>query len=80
MVTGFKQRVKAPTRDDHLLDLVLSDIEPTRVSVLNKISDHNIVLAVFDFGVPDVVSVCRTVFDYKKANWSGISSDLCALD
>ncbi len=80
MASGMKQRVKMPTRDDYLLDLVLSDIDPLQVQVRSKIADHNVVTANFDFGVPDAVSVDRMVFEYNKADWEGIVNDICEFD
>eukprot|EP00969_Alexandrium_andersonii_P253408 11199820-Alexandrium_andersonii.AAC.1 len=42
---GFVERVGAPTRGPHLLDLVLTDVaELTTTSVHAKISDHDLVL------------------------------------
>ena len=77
---GLKQRVKCPTRDDNLLDFVISDIDPHRVDILPRISDHNMVLAVFDIGVPESVCVKRTVFEYSKAKWSEIQAEFDAFD
>ena len=77
---GLRQFVKRPTRDAHLLDLVISDIEPRRVDILPAISDHNMVLAEFCFGVTESELVSRVVFEYRKANWDAIRSDFRAMD
>ena len=77
---GLKQRVKAPTRGKHLLDLLLSDLDPAGVNVLNMIADHNIVLAKFNFGVPESLSVSRIVFDYNKADWEHLQNAICGHD
>ena len=77
---GFKQFVKQPTREDHLLDLVIADFDASSVDVLAKIADHHIVLAKFDVGVPESTVVRRFVFDYSKADWAEISRDLLGFD
>ena len=73
---GFKQLVTQPTREEYLLDLVIADFEASSVDVLAKIADHHIVLAKFDFGVPEAVIVRRTVFDCAKADWADIRRDM----
>ena len=69
---GLKQWVKRPTRDDYLLDLVISDLQAWKVELLPAISDHNMVLACFDIGIPEATVVTRTIFDYGKADWASI--------
>ena len=49
---GLKQLVKGPTREDHLLDFVIFDLQAHMVEILPAISDHNMVLANFDIGIP----------------------------
>ena len=41
---GLSQIVKEPTRNDHLLDLVLTDCEDVTAAVCGKITDHRLVL------------------------------------
>ena len=69
---GLTQCVKQPTRDEHLLDLIIADVLPHRVAILPSISDHKLVLADFCFGVTESEHVARTVFDYAKADWVAI--------
>ena len=75
LAQGLKQQVTKPTRDENLLDLVISDLKAVKVSVLPKVSDHNMVAAEFDLGVPPAQIFSRTVFDYAKANWNHIRRD-----
>ena len=77
---GLKQFVTKPTREEHLLDLVIADLAPSSVDVLAKIADHNIVLAKFDIGVPDCAVVRRQVFDYSKADWAEIRREMQGFD
>ena len=73
--------VKAPTRDQYLLDLVLTDIEELSHSeVLSPFADHNLVRSFLDFSIPEVVSQVRAVFDYSSANWHSIRRDLSNCD
>ena len=74
---GFTQHVREPTREGHLLDLVLSDLEvPVPTVVLPKIADHGLVLASFSLGVPSEVAHFRDVWQYAKADWAGLNSAL----
>ena len=78
---GLTQCVKDPTRYDYLLDLVLTDLESfTSIQVLSSISDHNSVLASFDFRVHWEASISRTIWDFTKADWEAIKSSLSAID
>ncbi len=73
---GLKQLVKRPTRDNHLLDLVIADIDASFVEILPRISDHNMVLVGFSVGIPESVVVKRGVFDYVHAKWDELQEDL----
>ena len=75
LARGLKQQVKQPTRELYLLDLVISDLVATNIEILPRISDHNMVLAEFDLGVPSAVVLRRTVFDFGKADWDSIRLD-----
>ena len=77
---GLRQLVKALTRENHLLDLVISDLQARVVEILPAISDHNMVLASFDIGIPESTIVTRTVFDYCQADWASIKHDLAEFD
>ena len=39
-------------------------------------SDDNIVLAGFDIGIPETLSVRRVVYDYCKASWGELQTEL----
>ncbi len=70
---GFKQLVRKPTREGHLLDLVLSDMnEALKTTVLPKIADHNVVRTRFALQVPQTTLHRREVFLYKSADWNGM--------
>ena len=58
---GLKQLVRTPTREGHLLDLVLTNIPGARASVLPAITDHKIVKAELTFKVPEQSTVTRMV-------------------
>ena len=78
---GLKQWVMDPThKDGHLLDLVISDLHPRSIEVVHAISDHNMVLACFDIGIPESTLVSRKVFDYAMADWASIKRDIAAFD
>ena len=74
---GLTEHVKAPTRGDNLLDLVLSDLgNSLKIEVLPEINqgDHSLVLVHFDFGVPVTVSITRNVWFFKKADWKRLQN------
>ena len=77
---ALRQLVKQPTREEHLLDLIISDLPATDVKVLPKVSDHNMVLADFSFDVEDDEPTRRVVFDYAKADWKAVRRDVAAHD
>ena len=76
-ICGLVEKVGAPTRGDHLLDLVLSDLgSELRCKVIDGVSDHNAVLGTVAFGVPQFHEIQREYFDYKRAPWDKIREDL----
>ncbi len=72
---GLKQHVKEPTRGDHLLDLVLSDLGTCiRCSVHPGVleSDHRCVISDIDISIPALVPSTRQCFDFGKAKWNDL--------
>ena len=69
MEEGLRQIVAAPTRNENLLDLVLTDIPDTEATVGGKIQDHKFVLTKFNFRVPETEFMPREVWNYSKADW-----------
>ena len=73
MESRLHQLVKEPTRGDHLLDLVLSDLgDVVSTRVFSPIADHNLVFVRFGFTIQLpficafglVLSFCRLVWSY----------------
>ena len=53
-------QVNGPTHTDrHLLDLVISDLQPRSVEIINAILDHNMVWACLDIGIFESTLVIR---------------------
>ena len=75
---GLKQIVKTPTREGHLLDLVLTNIPGTRASVLPAITDHKLVTAVLNLKAPEKATVTRVVWQFAKADWDKMRDMLSA--
>ena len=73
---GLKQLVKNPTRENLLLDFVISDLQARMVKILPANSDRNMVLASFDIGISKSMTVTRLVFDYSKADCATITCNL----
>jgi hypothetical protein len=77
---GLKQWVSQPTRkhtsgSDHLLDLVMADIEVV-ATVGGTIRDHRYVLTKMKAPVPDSVEVEREAWNYSKADWVRLKDEL----
>ena len=66
---GLTQKVTKPSKDEHLLDLVLTDIPGTTTQVSAGIADHKIVTAELKFKVPEQVTLTRMVWQFAKADW-----------
>ncbi len=76
---GLTQCVKVPTRGEHLLDLVLTDLPAhsqcsVHPGVLDK--DHWAVIVDVAISIPSCSAVHRTCFDFGKAKWSDIKTAL----
>ena len=54
---GLQQKVTKQTREDHLLDLVLTNVPGVRTKILTAISDHKLVVAELPFKVPERVII-----------------------
>ena len=78
--TGLRQMVREPTRGDHLLDLVVTDIESTSVFITSQIADHCVITARLNLSIPRTASHSRTVWSFNKANWEGMNEELRAVD
>lgn len=70
------QLVRKPTRGDYLLDLVMTNLENAHAVVQPSICDHAVVTASFKFNVPLIKHVQRTLWDFKRSNWSKLRSAL----
>ena len=80
---GLKQHVKSATRDEYLLDLVLSDLgEQIRCSVHPGVleSDHRCVIANIDISIAVSVPCSRTCFDFGKAQWAELRNAFRNID
>ena len=78
---GFKQFVKKATREQHLLDLVISDLDDiSSTSVLPRIADHNVVRTVARLAVHRAEPSQREVWLYSSADWPGLRVDLASTN
>ena len=63
---GLEQLVRSPTREGHLLDLVVTDITGVKVQTLPAISDHKLIIAELKFKTPESTTANRTVWQYQR--------------
>ena len=78
---GFTQLVTEPTRNEYLLDLVLSDFASgVKTKVLPKVADHNAVLASVDISVEAPAPVLRHCWSFKSARWKALNSHFRLTD
>ncbi len=73
---GFSQHVCGPTRNDHLLDLVLSDLETVKVDIIPGFSDHEGLSIKIPFTTPETEFVERECFNFQKADWESMGKDI----
>ena len=66
---GLEEKVKAPTRGDYLLDLVLTDVDCVSARVDAQVSDHCGVLASLSLSAPETFPVTRELWKWNKARW-----------
>ena len=78
---SFSEFVRSPTRQAHLLDLVLSDLgEQISVEVHPEIADHRAVLTKLHFAPISVEKRQRTCWHYSSANWKSIRRAIAETD
>ncbi len=73
---GLQQKVTKPTREEHLLDLVLTNLPGAKAQTMPSIADHKLVMAELPFKAPEHVAIPRTVWQYAKADWERMRSVL----
>ena len=73
---GLRQLVREPTREENLLDLVLTNSGGVRCTVLEKVADHKLVEARLQLPVPREETVYRQVWDFAKASWENLETSL----
>ena len=77
---GLEQLVRSPTREGHLLDLVVTDIAGVKVQTSPAISDHKLVTAELKFKTSESTTIDRTVWQYQKADWERMQQILTDAD
>ena len=77
---GLEQLVREPTRGDNLLDFVLSDADCVSASVIPGFSDHLGTKVDVEMSMPEKETVDRVCFNYKKAAWGDLNTDLAAIN
>ena len=72
--SGFHECVKKPTRENHLLDLVLTDIDATiiKTNIHPRIADHELIEITLQLVLPSPVQTTRKVWDYDNAKWGSL--------
>ena len=78
---GLRQVVREPTRGNHLLDLVLTDLDDlVSVTVLESIADHRSVLCELHVGSRPEKKIERIVWQFNKADWNDLNNRLATTD
>ena len=74
---GLVQIVRAPTRKNNLLDLVLTSMpDICRTTVLASLSDHRAVLCDVKLKSPETEESTREVWNFRDADWKGLKGAL----
>ena len=58
---GLQQKVKEPTRNQYILDLVITDVTDCTAKTVAAVADHRGVLTTVKFKVPETASHQREV-------------------
>ena len=76
----MSQLVREPTRNEYLLDLIITDICKCSVSVLSCLDDHNALLV--KLPIPEVLekSIKREVWILEEADWKKLKQELGNYD
>ena len=73
---ALTQKIKAPTRDNHLLDLLLTNAPTKKCDVHYKISDHCCIHATFALKLKAAPPLVRLIRRWDLADWSTIHARL----
>ena len=77
---GLVQQIGGPTRNEYLLDLLLSDIHGISNKILHAIADHRSIMASVPFKLQVVREIRRSGWVYNKAKWQALIEALVAYD
>ena len=77
---GLEQSVHSPTREGHLLDLVVTDIAGVKLQTLPAISDYKLRIAELRFKTPESITVNTTVWLYQKTDWERMQQIFTGAD
>lgn len=78
---GIEEKVRKPTGENHLLDLVLTDMgDNVHAATAGEIADHCLITTGLRLSRPSFVPVVRTVWKYSKANWGGLRAAFADTD
>ena len=70
---GLKHMVRAPTRGEYLLDLVLTDVsDMMQIIVLPNLADHCVVCIDMSVDIGRTEISLRDVWDFRRAAWYGL--------
>ncbi len=79
---GLHQKVDSPTRQDNILDLILSTdiglVTNLRIMEPFSTSDHNKIC--FNLNMTNNLTSNVKYFDYEKGNYDGMNDFLCSVD
>ena len=79
---GMEQLVKEPTREDNILDLVVTNTPQLipRLEIMPGLGDHDIVYFEYIAKLDHNIRKPRPVKIYKKANWCKIKDDMTKIE
>ena len=77
---GLQQMVREPTRNQYLLDLYLTDVPGTKMTVGPSIADHCFLLASVPLPEITTLHMTRQRFNIARADWSSLKAALVSVD
>ena len=77
---GLQQMVREPTRNQYLLDLYLTDVPGTKMTVGPSIADHCFLLASVPLPEITTLHMTRQRFNIARADWPSLKAALVSVD
>ena len=73
---GLRQTVRAPIRNEYLLDLYFTDMHNAKVSIEPSIADHKALRLRMPIRSEEHITVEKVIWHYKGVTWHALKHEL----